>query len=245
MVTYYEILEVSRTASKEVITKAYKVLVRKYHPDLEQDETKKEEAKEKMVKINEAYETLSDDIKREKYDNNIALLEEKERREKEIKNRKKETNTNTNSFNQKTSYSVDRNYGRNNVNNKVNNNSRVNDENFQNVHGSLDNNAILEEQILRAEEEIQQHKQNIVNQMYEDYYNQLRRMGYRIVTKRPLKERIKTYLITGFVILILVLIYNIPTVRGLIYSKAYGTVFELPVKLLDVILTLPIRMIIK
>ena len=84
MVTYYEILEVSRTASKEVITKAYKVLVRKYHPDLEQDETKKEEAKEKMVKINEAYETLSDDIKREKYDNNIALLEEKERREKEI-----------------------------------------------------------------------------------------------------------------------------------------------------------------
>ena len=113
MVTYYEILEVSGTASKEVITKAYKVLVRKYHPDLEQDETKKEEAKEKMVKINEAYETLSDDIKREKYDNNIALLEEKERREKEIQNRKKETNTN--SFNQKTSYSVDRNYGRNNV----------------------------------------------------------------------------------------------------------------------------------
>ena len=160
MVTYYEILEVSRTASKEVITKAYKVLVRKYHPDLEQDEGKKEEAKEKMVRINEAYETLSDDIKREKYDNNIALLEEKERREKEIQNRKKETNTN--SFNQKTSYSVDRNYGRNNVNNKVNNNSRVNDENFQNVHGSLDNNAILEEQILRAEEEIQQHKQNIV-----------------------------------------------------------------------------------
>ena len=234
MVTYYEILEVSRTASKEVITKAYKVLVRKYHPDLEQDETKKEEAKEKMVKINEAYETLSDDIKREKYDNNIALLEEKERREKEIQNRKKETNTN--SFNQKTSYSVNRNYGRNNVNNKVNNNSRVNDENFQNVHGGLENNAILEEQILRAEEEIQQHKQNIVNQMYEDYYNQLRRMGYRVVTKRPLKERIKTYLITGFVILILVLIYNIPAVRGLIYSKAYGTVFELPVRIFDIII---------
>ena len=52
MITYYEILEVSRMASKEVITKAYKVLVRKYHPDLEQDEGKKEEAKEKMVRIN-------------------------------------------------------------------------------------------------------------------------------------------------------------------------------------------------
>lgn len=245
MVTYYEILEVSRTASKEVITKAYKVLVRKYHPDLEQDETKKEEAKEKMVKINEAYETLSDDIKREKYDNNIALLEEKERREKEIQNRKKETNTNTNSFNQKTSYSVDRNYGRNNVNNKVNNNSRVNDENFQNVHGSLDNNAILEEQILRAEEEIQQHKQNIVNQMYEDYYNQLRRMGYRIVTKRPLKERIKTYFWVTVIILILLIIYNIPIVREMILRSTIGTIFELPMKMFDIFLTLPVRMIIK
>ena len=51
MVTYYEILEVSRTASKEVITKAYKVLVRKYHPDLEQDETKKEKQKRKWVKL--------------------------------------------------------------------------------------------------------------------------------------------------------------------------------------------------
>ena len=81
MITYYEILEVSRMASKEVITKAYKVLVRKYHPDLEQDEGKKEEAKEKMVRINEAYETLSDDIKRNKYDETIAMLEEKERRE--------------------------------------------------------------------------------------------------------------------------------------------------------------------
>ena len=237
MVTYYEILEVSRTASKEVITKAYKVLVRKYHPDLEQDETKKEEAKEKMVKINEAYETLSDDIKREKYDNNIALLEERERREKEIQNRKKETNTN--SFNQKTSYSVDRNYGRNNVNNKVNNN------NFQNVHGSLDNNAILEEQILRAEEEIQQHKQNIVNQMYEDYYNQLRRMGYRVVTKRPLKERIKTYFWVTVIILILLIIYNIPIVREMILKSTIDTIFELPMKMFDIFLTLPIRMIIK
>ena len=243
MVTYYEILEVSRTASKEVITKAYKVLVRKYHPDLEQDETKKEEAKEKMVKINEAYETLSDDIKREKYDNNIALLEEKERREKEIQNRKKETNTN--SFNQKTSYSVNRNYGRNNVNNKVNNNSRVNDENFQNVHGSLDNNAILEEQILRAEEEIQQHKQNIVNQMYEDYYNQLRRMGYRVVTKRPLKERIKTYFWVTVIILILLIIYNIPIVREMILKSTKNTIFKLQMKMFDIFLTLPIRMIIK
>ena len=228
MITYYEILEVSRMASKEVITKAYKVLVRKYHPDLEQDEGKKEEAKEKMVRINEAYETLSDDEKRKKYDDTIAILEEKERIAKE-KERQQSKTQNIN----------------NNRNINVNNNTVDVNNNINNIdnRNNLNNDTILQEEMQRAEEEIQMHKQNIVNQMYEDYYNTLRRMGYKVVTVRPLKERIKAYLIAGIVIVLLILIYNIPFIRGFIYSKAYGTVFELPVKLLDVILTLPIRMI--
>ena len=219
MITYYEILEVSRMASKEVITKAYKVLVRKYHPDLEQDEGKKEEAKEKMVRINEAYETLSDDEKRKKYDDTIAILEEKEKKKQQGKTQ----NVNTNVDN-------------------VNSNNNISINNIDNAN-NLNNDTKLQEEMQRAEEEIQIHKQNIVNQMYEDYYNTLRRMGYKVVTVRPLKERIKVYAIAGIVILLLILIYNIPFIRGFIYSKAYGTVFELPVKLLDVILTLPIRMI--
>ena len=224
MITYYEILEVSRTASKEVITKAYKVLVRKYHPDLEQDEKKKEEAKEKMVRINEAYETLSDDEKRKKYDDTIAILEEKERIAKEKEKQQGKTqNVNTNVDN-------------------VNSNNNISINNIDNAN-NLNDDTKLQEEMQRAEEEIQMHKQNIVNKMYEDYYNTLRRMGYKVVTVRPLKERIKAYVIAGIVILLLILIYNIPFIRGFIYSKAYGTVFELPVKLLDVILTLPIRMI--
>ena len=224
MITYYEILEVSRMASKEVITKAYKVLVRKYHPDLEQDEGKKEEAKEKMVRINEAYETLSDDEKRKKYDDTIAILEEKERIEKENKKQQGKTqNVNTNVDN-------------------VNSNNNISINNIDNAN-NLNDDTKLQEEMQRAEEEIQMHKQNIVNKMYEDYYNTLRRMGYKVVTVRPLKERLKAYVIAGIVILLLILIYNIPFIRGFIYSKAYGTVFELPVKLLDVILTLPIRMI--
>lgn len=228
MITYYEILEVSRMASKEVITKAYKVLVRKYHPDLEQDEGKKEEAKEKMVRINEAYETLSDDEKRKKYDDTIAILEEKERIAKEKERQQSKTqNINNNRNINVNKNTVDVNTNINNIDNRNN----------------LNNDTKLQEEMQRAEEEIQMHKQNIVNQMYEDYYNTLRRMGYKVVTVRPLKERIKAYLIAGIVIILLILIYNIPFIRGFIYSKAYGTVFELPVKLLDVILTLPIRMI--
>lgn len=228
MITYYEILEVSRMASKEVITKAYKVLVRKYHPDLEQDEGKKEEAKEKMVRINEAYETLSDDEKRKKYDDTIAILEEKERIAKE----KERQQSKTQNINNNRNINVNKNIV--DVNNNINNIDNRN---------NLNNDTKLQEEMQRAEEEIQMHKQNIVNQMYEDYYNTLRRMGYNVVTVRPLKERIKAYLIAGIVIILLILIYNIPFIRGFIYSKAYGTVFELPVKLLDVILTLPIRMI--
>ena len=228
MITYYEILEVSRMASKEVITKAYKVLVRKYHPDLEQDEGKKEEAKEKMVRINEAYETLSDDEKRKKYDDTIAILEEKERIAKEKERQQSKTqNINNNRNINVNKNTVDVNTNINNIDNRNN----------------LNNDTKLQEEMQRAEEEIQMHKQNIVNKMYEDYYNTLRRMGYKVVTVRPLKERIKAYVIAGIVILLLILIYNIPFIRGFIYSKAYGTVFELPVKLLDVILTLPIRMI--
>ena len=65
--TLYEILEVSEKASDEVIEKAYKVLVKKYHPDL-QAETKREDAEKKMKQINEAYDILSNPSKRNEYD---------------------------------------------------------------------------------------------------------------------------------------------------------------------------------
>ena len=63
---YYEILEVSVNASKEVIKNAYRALTKKYHPDSYKGN--QEYAQEKMKEINEAYETLIDDNKRLTYD---------------------------------------------------------------------------------------------------------------------------------------------------------------------------------
>ena len=64
---YYEILEVSRTATKEELSKKKKELSRKYHPDkLPHD--KKEEGTHKIKQINEAYDILVDDNKRAMYD---------------------------------------------------------------------------------------------------------------------------------------------------------------------------------
>lgn len=67
MKNYYDELEVSKTASKEVIQKVYKVLAKKYHPDTT-NEADKQLAEEKFKAISEAYETLSDDEKRKNYD---------------------------------------------------------------------------------------------------------------------------------------------------------------------------------
>jgi molecular chaperone DnaJ len=66
MKNYYEILEVDINASSEVIDKAYKVLAKKYHPDT-QAEDKKDWAEEQFKMLNEAYEVLSDETKRDEY----------------------------------------------------------------------------------------------------------------------------------------------------------------------------------
>ena len=62
---YYEVLGVPRTASDEEIKKAYKKLVKKYHPDLNPDS---KTAEEKMKEVNQAYDVLSDPDKRARYD---------------------------------------------------------------------------------------------------------------------------------------------------------------------------------
>ena len=64
---YYEILQVHHRAIPEIIEKAYRVLVRKYHPDLHPAD-KKDWAELRMKELNIAYATLSDPAKRDRYD---------------------------------------------------------------------------------------------------------------------------------------------------------------------------------
>jgi molecular chaperone DnaJ len=64
---YYEVLGVSKTASKSEIKQAFRKLALTHHPDRAPKE-KKHEAKEKFKEIQEAYSVLSDDERRKAYD---------------------------------------------------------------------------------------------------------------------------------------------------------------------------------
>ena len=61
---YYATLGVEPTASADEIRKAYRRLARQYHPDV----SKEEGAEERFKEVSEAYDTLSDQEKREAYD---------------------------------------------------------------------------------------------------------------------------------------------------------------------------------
>ena len=68
---YYHILEVDRNASAEDIRRAFRRLALQYHPDHNPENIKGAEAKFK--EINEAYEVLSDDENRWRYDSLTRL----------------------------------------------------------------------------------------------------------------------------------------------------------------------------
>jgi DnaJ family protein C protein 16 len=65
---YYKTLGLKRSASNIEIKKAFKKLSLKYHPDKNKDKEKSEWAKNKFIKVANAYEALSDPKKKEIYD---------------------------------------------------------------------------------------------------------------------------------------------------------------------------------
>ena len=61
---YYEVLGLKKGASKDDIKSAYRKLAKKYHPDI----NKEPGAEEKFKEVQEAYDVLFDDNKRQMYD---------------------------------------------------------------------------------------------------------------------------------------------------------------------------------
>lgn len=126
---YYDILEISKNASPEIIEKAYKTLVKKYHPDLQENDLKIK-YEEKIKKINEAYEVLSDSEKRKNYDFNL-------------KNDEISIDDYNNLYNENINLKNEINYLKSNLNNykKNYNNNSINNynNNSDNAYNSMNN----------------------------------------------------------------------------------------------------------
>src|SRR5690348_12860270 len=67
--TLYDVLQVSAWCEPEVIQAAYRALARTRHPDVNREP----DAEEQMRRLNVAYQTLSDPVRRMRYDEELAL----------------------------------------------------------------------------------------------------------------------------------------------------------------------------
>ena len=210
---YYEILEVNKNASPEIIEKAYKTLVKKYHPDLQQDENKNK-YEEKIKKINEAYDILSDPEKRKKYDlnlknteisindynslyqeninlkNNLNILKEKLNYLNNIQNNYEKNNLNYNNLeNNKNSYT------KNNINQEYSDNYYT--ENFNNSNSKNNENYSENNNI------------NYKNINYTNYFS-----NFLVNIKNKLKDLFAFFITILIIIFIFFILWHIPFTKN-------------------------------
>lgn len=191
METLYDILEVSRKASKEVIEKAYKTLAKKYHPDLQTAENK-EYAEKRMKEINEAYDILSNEEKRKEYDYKLENEEEKQRQQEYQKNVGYE-NSNVQSTN----------YTGNNVNSS-NNSSNYNNTNFDWRKAYANLSPKEQRKIMK---EVQKEANAEYRKQYEDYF---RSLGFKIKHRWTFKDFLTVILVIGALAIIVGVLWLIP-----------------------------------
>ena len=194
MKNYYEILEVSQNASKEVIEKAYKVLAKREHPDL-QEESQKENAERKMKLINEAYEVLSDDEKRRNYD---IELQAEIQRIKEIEYKKREQENLRNNENK--------------ANSNYNNINRINNINYEYKEKPPLTKQQMKEQIRQEKKAIREERE----EQERIYRNYMRSLGYRVKEKWTLKRIIKLLKVIGIFIIVILVIWFFPPTHKLL-----------------------------
>ena len=196
MKDYYKILEVHPSASQDVIAKAYKVLAKKYHPDMQHNVEDIKTAEEKFKEISEAYDVLSHVDQREEYDkvfrqeqsaNSVDINQFEE-----LRQYCQELESQLNTSNNNNYYSKTQQYSNNDYN--------TSEQNVQN----------------------QAYKDALYKAYSDAYYNTLRKMGYKIRYKKSFKETMKNFLalVITFTIVAIIgyVLYQIPSFREYIHS---------------------------
>lgn len=193
---YYEILEVDKDASPEVIKKAYSTLAKKYHPDL-QPEGLKDSSEEKFKLINEAYEVLSDTEKRKQYDAELSNMISNDNYI--IDDLLNENNNLKNELEYLKNSNLSKNINSSNMDRNINNDSNLNTPPYNNNPYS------------NYTDEIQQAKEKAY---YDAYIQDLKNRGYKIKYKKTWKDYMRTFIAIFFTIFVLFLLWQIPFIRA-------------------------------
>ena len=187
MKNYYEILEVDRKASKEIIEKAYKTLAKKYHPDV-QEQNQKVKAEEKIKLINEAYSVLSNEEQRYEYDQQLEENTISAEKYQELVNENIELKRKI----------------QNNTTNKIQNQNQPN-INYSQVY----NNSQTYNQ-----QEYNTKINQAVKQAYHDaYIRDIKYIGYKIKYKKDFNYYVRNFVALVLTITIFLVIVQIPFIK--------------------------------
>ena len=196
MKNYYEILEVDKKASPEVIEKAYKTLVKKYHPDL-QNENNHSKYEAKMKEINEAYSILSDDFKKSNYDEQLQQSDISVEKYNKLVQENQNLRAQLENINQQNT-----------------------------INSTTDNNTINDNVISKMSKLMYNNIKQARAQAYNDAYLQdMKNRGYKIEYKHDLKYYFKLIIYIAIIVLIGILIYQIPPVKSYFTSLYNGNVY--------------------
>ena len=255
LVTVYDLLEVDEKASKEEIEKSYLKLVNEYKVDPNQTEEIRNQNELILKKLKLAYDILSDDAKREKYDNDLAQKRAEEliknvtvkpEEPKEEKIEKEEIKQEVAQSNIPNSMQDNDNENTNIKYKKVDKQESYEDESRKEIELS----DIEKKKIKKAaEKELKdnlkkaQKAEEEYNRAYNEAYNNyLRKMGYSV--KEPWTwKRIKNVLITLFAIVFTcTMIWLLPPTRNLmiqIYEDNFivKSLVDIVVMLFDAIIS--------
>lgn len=215
MITIYELLEVEENASKEEIEKSYQNLILEYqiNPVLSEKENKENEMILNKLKI--AYEILTNDEKRKKYDKDLA----NKRAEELLKNVSVTSNNlDENSEDKKES---EKNFYDEDDDSEEYENLNENEENdIEEIELSKkDKNEVRKaakrdfKENLKKAQKVEQEYNDAYNKAYNDY---LRKMGYKVKEPITLKKIINTIIVILVTIVVCFIAWKIPPINRLL-----------------------------
>ncbi len=203
MKNYYEILEISENASQEVVERVYKLFAKKYHPDVNPDNPK--EAEEKFKEITEAYEVLSDELKRKSYDYKLKY------------ERQKQSSQDNNSSSSSDGYTQTKASSNSSATNHKAQSSSFYDS-YREQRAQQEVDRIFDEMAQARMQQMQAEREYQIKKAYNDaYVEALKSMGIKVVYKKTFKEKIRDLVNIIIVIIIMAIIgfilFLIPSVR--------------------------------